>query len=177
MSWVDYSILAILGLSALVGVLRGLIRECLGVLTWVGAIVITYLFGGVVARQLSSIIPAAEVRLVAGYALLFIGALFIGALITHLIGTIVRDSPIARMDRVLGAGFGLLRGLAAVVIVIMLADTSAAARDKPWWNQSVLIPPLLPLAHTVRGWIPQRWQEPLKTSSIESVAVVLAGGN
>lgn len=170
MSWVDYSILGILALSVLVGVLRGFVREVLGLATWGGAIVITYLFGGYVAHQLVPVISAPEVRLIAGQALLFIGSLFIGALITHLIGALVRESPVAPVDRTLGGLFGLGRGLLAVVLVVMLADASLKTREQRWWNESVLIPPLLPLASTVRSWIPQRWLAPLKSSSIDSSA-------
>jgi membrane protein required for colicin V production len=175
MSWVDYSILGILALSVLVGVLRGFVREVLGLATWVGAFVVTYFFGGLVAHQLAPFISVPEVRLVAGQALLFVGSLFIGALITHLIGTLVSESPVAPVDRTLGGVYGLGRGLLAVVLVIVLADASATAREQRWWNESVLIPPLLPLASTVRSWIPPRWLAPLKSSSIEQATAAKAG--
>jgi membrane protein required for colicin V production len=176
MSWVDYSILGILALSVLVGVLRGFVREVLGLATWIGAAAMTYFFGGYVAHQLVPVISAPEVRLIAGQALLFIGSLFLGALITHLIGALVRESPVAPVDRTLGGMFGFVRGVAALVIVVMLADASVATREQRWWNESVLIPPLLPLATTVRSWIPQRWLAPLKSSTNVPSTAATAGG-
>jgi membrane protein required for colicin V production len=176
MSWVDYSILGILALSVLVGVLRGFVREVLGLATWVGAAAITYFFGHAVAAQLVTVISIAEVRLIVGQALLFVGALFVGALLTHLIGALVSESPVAPVDRTLGAFFGLVRGLLAVILVIILADASTTTREQRWWNESVLIPPLLPLANTVRSWVPQRWLAPLQPSSIQPSTAAVAGG-
>jgi membrane protein required for colicin V production len=176
MSWVDYSILGILALSVLVGVLRGFVREVLGLATWVGAVLMTYFFGAYVAHQLVPVISAPEVRLIAGQALLFIGSLFVGALVTHLIGALVRDSPVAPVDRTLGGMFGFARGLIAVVIVVMLADASVTTREQRWWNESELIPPLLPMASTMRSWIPQRWLAPLKSSTVEPTTAATAGG-
>jgi membrane protein required for colicin V production len=177
MSWVDYSILVILGLSVLVGVLRGFVREVLGLATWVTAFVATYFLGAAVADRLVPYIPAAEVRLVVGQALLFFGALFVGAVLTHLIGVLVRESPVAPVDRTLGGGFGLLRGLVAVVLIVMLADASSTTREQRWWSESALIPPVLPMASMVRSWIPPRWLAPLNSStSIASSTVPKTGG-
>lgn len=165
MSWVDYSILGILLLSILVGLLRGFVREVLGIATWVAAFVAAWMFGDLVADRLSPMISQPQVRMVAGHALLFFGALFVGSLISHLVGTLVRDGVVASIDRTLGAGFGLMRGVAAIIFVVMLADVSAATRETRWWNDSVLIPRLLPFANAMRGWFPERWLAPLKSAS------------
>jgi membrane protein required for colicin V production len=176
MSWVDYFILGILALSILVGLLRGFVREVLGLATWVSAFVAAHFLGEMLAAPLVPYIPGREVRLVASYTLVFFAALFVGSLVTHLIGSLVRDGAIAGIDRTMGAGYGLLRGVAVVVIVIMLSSVTAA-RENRWWRESVLIPPLVPLADTVRSWIPERWLAPWQAIPAQQSAVRSAGGS
>lgn len=156
MSWVDYCIIAVVALSLLVGLLRGFVREVLGAAAWIAAFAVAWLFGPEAARILAPHISTPSVRLAAGYSLLFFGVLFAGALITHLVSMMVRQGPIAGVDRMLGGGFGLVRGLLAVVVVIMLAGLSTVDHDR-WWRDSKLIPPLLPLANALRSHVPQHW--------------------
>ncbi len=164
MSWVDYCIIGIVVLSILVGLLRGFVREVLGSVTWVAAFALAWFFGPVMAHILAPYIQTPAARAVAGYTLLFFSALFAGAVITHMIGALIRDSGVAGIDRTLGAGFGLFRGVLATIIVIMLVGTTTVHQDR-WWRESKLIPPLVPMADTLRSWVPERWLAPLKSQS------------
>lgn len=173
MIWVDYCILGIIGLSVVVGALRGFARDVLGTSTWILALLAAYLFGSIAGQALSSQIPTPAVRIVAGYALVFFGALFIGALLTHLVAMLIQSAGAGGVDRTMGAGFGLLRGLFVVVVIVMLAGTSAVKQDR-WWRESRLIPPVVPLADALRTQIPERWlallKPDLKSSSLDSVS-------
>lgn len=162
MSWVDCCILGIVVLSMLVGVLRGFARELLGLMTWIAAVVASAVFGATAAEHLSTQIANPALRSVAGHALVFFGALFVGAVLTHLVGVLIRSAGAGGMDRTLGAGFGLLRGVFVVVLVVMIAG-SASPQAGQWWRDSQLVPPLLPLADALRSLVPERWISILKS--------------
>jgi len=163
MTWVDYCILSIILFSILVGVLRGFVREALGAATWVAAIIASRIFGPDAASHLSDQIAAPAMRAVAGYAMVFFVGLFIGALLTHLISLLVDSAGIGGVDRTLGAGFGLIRGLVAVVIVLMIVSVSTSPQER-WWRESQLVPPLMPLADELRSFIPERWLALLRST-------------
>lgn len=180
MIWVDYCILGILALSVLIGLLRGFVREVLGVATWVLAILATYLLGDTTAHALDAYIETPAVRLAAGYTLVFLFSLLLGAVVTHLVALLVRDGPIAAIDRTVGAGFGLVRGFVVLVVVVMIAGTTAA-RDDRWWRESTLIPLLVPFADAARPLVPERWLALLRPqpvpSPVHQSAARLAGGS
>ena len=165
MAWVDYCIIGIVVLSLLVGLLRGFVRELLGVATWVAAFGMSWFFGPTAAHTLARHIDIPAVRLVSGYALMFFGSLFIGAVITHLLGMLVKDGAAAGIDRMLGGGFGLARGIFVVVLIIMLAGVNSGQHER-WWRDSQLIPPLLPLASALRTCVPERWLVPFQSQPV-----------
>ena len=118
MTWVDFAVLGVIAVSALLAFMRGLVREVLGIGAWVGAGAVT-LWGFNTAR------PQAE-RLVQGAAgwvidwvtavVLFVVSLIILLLIAHWIGAITRRSVLGGLDRTLGLLFGVLRGAVLVIL-------------------------------------------------------------
>lgn len=156
MTWLDYVFVAIVLVSVLFGALRGFIREALSLATWVGAFAGALRYGPEFAERFKSSINAVPVRLAAGYALPFFAILLVGGLLTWLVAWAVRGAGLAPVDRMLGSGFGLLRGGMIVVVLVMLAGMSALGRE-PWWNHSVLVPQIQPVARDVQGLIPARW--------------------
>ena len=84
MNWFDYSILAILALSVLVGLWRGFVSEVLALVCWVLAFWLAWMFGPVVAELFSTSISTPSVRIILGYTLCFIGVLMMGAIVAFL---------------------------------------------------------------------------------------------
>lgn len=156
MIWVDYTFIAIVVASFLIGAFRGLIRESMSLATWILAFVITLRYGPVVADRLKASVDTESFRLIAGYALCFFGVLLAGALLTLLVSLLIRGSGLGGVDRMLGAGFGLLRGLFVVVAIVMVVGTTEARNDSAW-KRSVLVPPLVPAADQLRALIPESW--------------------
>lgn len=171
MNWVDILILAIVGLSAVIGIFRGFTREAFNLATWILAFWAAFALAGGFAAWLAQYIETPSLRLILAYASLFLGVLIVGALITHLMTQLVRDTPFSGPDRALGAGFGFLRGVVVVVGLVMLAGLTAL-REDPWWSESMLIPRIEPVAEWARNQIPESWLEPLR-SMPEASAVQL----
>ena len=139
MNWADYTILAVLGLSVLMGLWRGFIGEVLALLCWVAAFWVAWMLGPALADHFSASISTPSVRVVLAYVLCFITVLIAGAIVTYLMRKLVEGSGLSGSDRLLGMVFGLVRGFALVTLVVLLLGFTAFRRD-PWWNESRLLP-------------------------------------
>lgn len=139
MNWADWTILAIIGISSLFSLKRGFVREAVSLFTWVSAFIIARLFSESLSILLQPYIETPSVRLAAGFAILFIAALVIGALINKLIGALVDATGLTGTDRILGIGFGAVRGGLIVVAIVALIGLSPAVNDR-WFKESQLIP-------------------------------------
>ena len=167
MIWVDYVFIGIVLISALVGVLRGLVREALSLAAWVLAFAVTLRYAPALAEKLQYSIQTPAVRTAAAYALVFFSVLLVGAVLAWVVSMLVKSAGLGGVDRMLGAGFGLIRGVFVIVAVVLLAGASAAKQDA-WWRQSVLVPQLEPLAARLHRLIPEQWLAYLKPRESET---------
>lgn len=162
MNWADYAILAMLGLSVLMGLWRGFVVEVLALAVWMAAFWVAWLIGPVLAESFSASISTPSVRILLGYALCFVAVLIAGAIVTFLMRKLVQGSGLSGSDRLLGMVFGLARGLALVTLVVLLLGFTPFAQD-PWWRESRLLPGFERSAHWLRERLPAevaRYLEP-----------------
>jgi len=153
MTWVDYGILAVIGVSALVSLLRGFVREAFSLASWVAALWVALAFFEPLSGSLVHWISIPSLRLGAAFAVLFLVVLLLGALIGYLAGQLVQKTGLTGTDRVLGMVFGLGRGMIIVAVLVLLAGLTAMPRD-PWWSQSQLLPHFQHLALWLSGFLP-----------------------
>lgn len=139
MNWFDYAIIATLALSVLVGLWRGFIGEVLALVCWVFAFWVAWMFGPVLAEQFSASISVPSVRVMLGYVVCFIAVLIAGAIVGYLMRKLVSGSGLSGTDRLLGMVFGLVRGFALVVLVVVLMKFTPVVRDD-WWQGSRMLP-------------------------------------
>jgi membrane protein required for colicin V production len=170
MIWADWFLLAALIVSVLIGVLRGFTREVLGLLSWILAIIAALAFAPHTVGWLEPHIATPSIRIAASYALVFFGVLVLGAIVTGIVSMLVRKSPLSSVDRMVGGGFGLLRGVVIALGMVWLVGMTPARQD-PWWGQSALIPRLEGVARTFDRWLPDTWRQQL----VPAAAVVKEG--
>jgi len=138
MNFADYSILAALGLSVLMGLARGFIGEVLALAGWVLAFWFAWQFGDALAARFTAV-EQPSIRLLLGYGLCFLAVLLVGGIVGFLMRKIVAGGGLSGNDRLLGMVFGLVRGLALVTVTVLLLGFTPLPRD-PWWQQSRLLP-------------------------------------
>ena len=136
--WIDWVIIALITVSTLISLKRGFIKEALSLITWVGAFILARTFHPQMQSLLEGTVETPLVRLVAAFAILFFGTLIVGAIINNMIGHLVRATGLSATDRVLGMGFGLLRGVVVVIVGIAFTRYTPLAEDT-WWRTSVMI--------------------------------------
>lgn len=161
MIWVDYLIVGIIALSALIGFARGLIREVLALGVWIVAIFVAWLYYRELAVQLTPWISTPSVRLIVAFVVLVFAMLLIGALLGFLLTTLVEKTGLSGFDRLLGAVFGIARGGVLVALVVFVAAMTPLPED-PWWQESQLIGPFHQLAERLLELVPPDIEERVK---------------
>ncbi|MES9870338.1 MAG: CvpA family protein [Sedimenticola sp.] len=137
MIWIDYVIIGIIGLSAMISLVRGFISEALSLAVWILAFWVAWTFFRELAVQLDWF-TVPSVRLGAAFAILFIATLMLGALVNFLVGQLVEKTGLSGTDRLIGIFFGAARGAVLIAILVLLAGLTPFPND-PWWKESQLI--------------------------------------
>ena len=135
MSWFDYGVLAILGFSMLVGVLRGLLRELIMLLGWIAAFVLATLFTG----QITPLMPESLGPVLApplAFLAIFIAVLLAAGFIALLLTLLAKSAGMGALNRLMGAGFGLVRGLLVVLALVLVAGLTPLPKE-PFWKNAV----------------------------------------
>lgn len=137
MIWADYIILGIIGLSAVISLVRGFVREALSLAVWVLAFWVAWTFFRELAEQIDWF-TLPSVRLGVSFAILFIATLMLGALVNFLMGQLVDKTGLSGTDRLIGIFFGAARGALLIAVLVLLAGLTPFPND-PWWHESQLI--------------------------------------
>jgi len=131
MNWIDYLLIALIVFSCVAGVLRGLLREVIALLTWVAAIWIAWHYAYMLEPRLGGALASEGVRAWAAR--------------TIFSGT----------DRFFGGIFGFLRGVVMIGLFVMLCH-ALRLNGEPWWHGSTLIPYGERAANVLRGMVGER---------------------
>ena len=135
MSALDWLFGAIMLASMLFGAWRGLVYEVLSVLSWVAAFLLAQLF----APQVAPLLPLGHApqqgRYAVAFMVVFIAVVIVGGLLTWVTKKLVEAVGLRPVDRVLGAGFGLLRGALLLMAVAIVVNMTHWRRD-PLWTES-----------------------------------------
>lgn len=154
MTWFDITALAIVGVSILLGVMRGLVKEVMALMSWVLAFVAARQFAASAATFLPQTVQPAELRLAIGFALLLLASLVVLWIVSLLLTEVIQALGLTSVNRSAGALFGLLRGLLIVVVTVMVGGLTALP-ESPGWRNAWLSPPLVEIALAARAWLPE----------------------
>jgi membrane protein required for colicin V production len=149
----DYAVLAVTAASALIGLWRGVVSEVLALAAWVVGLLAARAWAESLGRHLASVVADPALRYAAGFVLVLAGVLIVFALGRFLLKLLLRAVGLGLLDRLLGAGFGVVRGLLVVLVAVLLAGMTALPRAD-WWQKAVLAPPLETAAIAARPWLP-----------------------
>lgn len=137
---VDWAIIAVLGLSILLSLWRGFVREAVSLAGWIAAFVIANMFVGEMAAFLQQWIANVTGRYVAAYALLFAGMLMVAGIAGKLSAQVVKVTGLTLLDRLLGTVFGFVRGIIIVLVVVYVLRQLALPQNLLWLDESQLMP-------------------------------------
>jgi membrane protein required for colicin V production len=162
MSALDIFVILLLGGGALVGFVRGFVHEVLSLLAWVAAIAILKLFHTQLWAGLTDAVGTSPGAAVLAFALLFVPSFLLVKLLARTIGGKTRKSVLGPVDRVLGSGFGILKGLMGATLFFLLANLATdmiygPQADRPEWMTSSRTYPLLNASgRAIIDWVEAR---------------------
>jgi len=150
----DYTVLAILGLSIIFSVMRGLVKEVLSILAWFVAFYVGRTYTDQMLPLMPADIPSESLRTLAAFLVLFLATLLLATLLAIAISAIFKKIGLGWLNRVLGAVFGAFRGVLVVCILVLLAGMTEIPKDARWKN-AMFSAPIEALVVSMLPWLPE----------------------
>lgn len=151
--WVDYVIIAVIGLSVITGLFRGFVKELIALSVWVLAIWLALNYSQTVSIWFTSYIADQTVRTVAGFVAILVVVVIAGGLVNAFLSFILHRSGLSGTDRLLGLGFGFVRGV-FIVTLLMLVVKMTSMPYQEYERQSLLYAQFNPLVNWLYGYTP-----------------------
>ncbi|PLK25888.1 CvpA family protein [Novosphingobium sp. TH158] len=138
MTGFDIGVLIVVGVTAASGFMRGFVHEILSLAAWVVAVLAIHYLHTPLTEQ---VIPFTGDQFgsaaVLAFALLLLVPYFIIKMLARRMGAMSRDSVLGPIDRVIGFGFGGIKGLLIIVmgfsIIVLGFDTLRGVGGRPPW--------------------------------------------
>jgi membrane protein required for colicin V production len=171
----DWVILGVIAISLGLGFFRGFVREAFSLAGWIAAYVVARLFHAPLENLLVDSISTPSLRLAVAWGGLFITTLMLASLVSYLVLSVIESAGLRGVDRFLGAGFGVARGLLLVLAVLVMVSPFAS-RD-PWWTSAKLPKEFLRFEAVGREMKDKVVQAARKVGNKETDEVPAAAGN
>jgi membrane protein required for colicin V production len=153
MTTVDYLLTGAVLLSMLFGSVRGFLRESVALLGWLVGLWLAWRYSSLVEPYLGGALAGTPLQVWVARMLVLLAVVMAGWLLGSLLSYIVQRSGLTLgVDRLLGAVFGLVRGVVIVGFAVMLGQ-AAELDSEPWWRASRLLPLGENMADVLRGYV------------------------
>ena len=167
---VDLIILAITLVSGALAASRGFVKEVLAVAAWIAAALAAVLLFPSIKEFTRDLVSREILADGITIGVIFVVTLAVVSLISQPIAARVQESNMGPADRVLGFGFGVVRGALIVAIGYLLVTWVVAVNDQPDW---LLDAKLLPIVDQAGQWL----LELVPAAFREDGFLALAGSN
>jgi membrane protein required for colicin V production len=150
----DYAVLLIIGISIVVSMMRGAVREVLAIAGWIVAIYVAKTYASELVPLLPADIPTEALKMLAAHVIVFFGVLVVVSLLTIALSSLIKKIGLNWFNRFLGGFFGFARGMLIVCVLVFLAGLTSLPKDVRWVN-AMFSPPLEALVKSALPWLPQ----------------------
>ncbi len=162
----DYAIIGLVVLSAMISLFRGFVREAISLASWVLGVWVALRYAHLLQDYFSRWISSDSVRYGIAFGILLLTTILLGMLINLVLSFWINRSALSIGNRVLGVVFGACRGVALVVIALLLIVNIGNFKEMPLVTTSVLIEKLKPLVGYLQGLLPSGMQALLERPSL-----------
>jgi membrane protein required for colicin V production len=149
----DFVVLGVLGVSVVLGLIRGLLKEVLSLAAYAFAFVAAIWWGPRVADWLASWITQSFLRMTVAYIGVFIAVLLSIGLVNMTLSTLIDKTGLTPADHGLGAVFGLARGILFVLLFVTLAGFTPLP-EEPWWKQAMFSKQIVGVVQQIKARLP-----------------------
>lgn len=157
-TWPDYVIIAVIGLSTLISLIRGFVREAFSLIVWVVAIWLAFEFSPNLSEPFKAFVGSESIRLIIAFFVILVVVVIVGAILNYLFSLLVRKSGLSGTDRLIGIIFGAARGVMVVGALVLIGNLSAVGKTNSW-QDAQLLPYFDGLANWMGGFIPDQFKE------------------
>ncbi|MDX8387717.1 MAG: CvpA family protein [Ghiorsea sp.] len=154
MNYFDYILITIVGLSMVLSVWRGFVREVISLIGLVLAFFAASRVSGDAGGYLNDWIENDSIANIAGFVFIFVLIMVTVGLIGSLVRKLIHMADLSATDRTLGIFFGAARGL-LLIGVAFLIYTAYAKPDQTWMKKSALTPYAIQLSDLIGQTIPE----------------------
>lgn len=137
MTGFDIAILILVGLGAITGFMRGFVQEVFALAAWVLALVAIHNLHTPLTASLEDFVGTSSAAAVLAFALLLLVPYAIVKLLSNRLGEASRNSILGPIDRLLGFGFGAVKGIVIAVlafsVLVLGYDTVWGVGGRPTW--------------------------------------------
>ena len=151
--WIDYVISAGIGLSVITGLFRGFIKELIALCVWVLAIWLAFTYSTMLDPWLQPYVHDKTARTVVAFVAILLATIIVGGLFNALLSFILHRSGLSGTDRILGMGFGFVRGV-FIVALLMLVVKMTSIPHQDYTSQSRLYAKFDPLVNWLYAFTP-----------------------
>lgn len=151
--WIDLILIGIIGLSALTGLFRGVVKEVIALGIWVVAIWVGYNYSQVLNPWVQPFIQDQTARTVVSFIVLVVGVLLAGAIANAIIGLLLSRSGLSSMDKILGMIFGFARGVFIISLVLAILQMTSLPYQQ-YVQGSKVCAQLTPVVNWISGYLP-----------------------
>lgn len=159
LNWLDAVLIAILAVTFILGIVKGLIRQIIGILAVIFGLILAVNFYSYVAELYLRLISNRILCYLLGFLTIFFAVLAIGLLFSHLLSKL-KKGPLKLLNHVLGGGIGILKGVlicGVVVFALLIFPVNKRAL-----KESQLAPYCLEIIKAAVYIIPQEIKEKFK---------------
>ena len=149
----DVILLGIIGISALLGLMRGFVGIVVGAASWLLSGWAAFQFGATAGHWLAEGGQVRASHMLGGYAMVFLGVMVVVMLGGWVLRSAMESMRLTGADRAMGAGLGALRGLFFAAVLVVVASFTPLPREAVW-QQSAVLPFISPVASWMRSQLP-----------------------
>jgi membrane protein required for colicin V production len=150
----DYAALGIVGLSIMLSVMRGLTQEVLALCAWILAFWCAMQYAAKLSLWMPQSIPTEALRYLGAFVTLFFMVWLLSAIFRVTLNQFIKATGFKPIDRILGAGFGVIRGFLLMLTLVLLAGFTSLPKE-PEWRNAMFSPLFEQSAFLAKPWLPE----------------------
>ncbi|QJQ52123.1 colicin V production protein CvpA [Vitreoscilla sp. C1] len=132
MSVFDLLVLAVLALSVLVSMMRGVVAEITSLITWIVALLAARLLSPILSQSLFTRVDSEIFAMVLAFIVVFVTTYFLLKISEKLLTSAVKAAGLGGLNKFFGAVFGLVKGLCIITVVVVLCAFTDLPRSEDW---------------------------------------------
>ena len=153
-NWIDYIIVIAILLSVVTGFFRGFAKELMAVIVWLISLWLAINYWPMLAEYFHPYLHDQTARMVVSFVAIVLSVFIAGGLVNIFLNLFLKRSGLTGTDRALGMGFGLVRGIFIVALVMLVLKMTGVSTAEEHMKKSYLYEKFNPLVNWMYGFAP-----------------------